>query len=66
MSSYIDTAPLMERTGPRPGHDWRLFTYERLRWAHGEERARQIALGNDKPTNDDLRAWRKLGQRSAA
>lgn len=66
MTSYIDTPPIMERTGPNPGHSWRLFTYERLRWCHGEARARQIATGNDKPTNDDLKAWRNLGQRSAA
>lgn len=46
--------------------DWKRFTYERLRWAHGEERARQIALGNDTATQADLRAWRSLGQRSSA
>lgn len=63
MAHYYGTAPYVNGNGEM---DWRLFTYERLRWAHGDERARQIALGNDRATQDDLRAWRNLGQRSAA
>lgn len=46
--------------------DWKFFTWERLRWAHGDERARQIAMGNDTATKRDIEAWRNLGQRSAA
>lgn len=56
MSSYQDRIDI----------NWKLFTWERLRWAHGDERARAITLGKDPATQSDIKAWRELGQRSAA
>lgn len=35
---------------------------ERLRWAHGPERARDIMDGTDAAANADLKAWKNLGR----
>lgn len=45
----------------RPRHDQ---TAERLRWAHGEERAAQILAGRDPATQTDITAWRRIGARA--
>ena len=60
-SSYINTPPEATPHG-EPGHDWQAHTFDRLRWAHGENRARAIAMGIDPATNADLKAWRELGR----
>lgn len=41
------------------------LTAERLRWAHGEERAAQIIAGSDWWTKHDTAAWRRLCARAA-
>lgn len=35
---------------------------DRLKWAHGPERARDIMEGTDAATNADLKAWNGLGR----
>lgn len=35
---------------------------DRLRWAHGPERAREIMAGKDAAANADLKAWKNLGR----
>lgn len=35
--------------------------HERLRWAHGDERAATIMAGNDPQTNADVERWNRLG-----
>ena len=34
---------------------------DRLKWAHGPERAREIMAGTDANANADLKAWNSLG-----
>lgn len=43
-------------------YDWHAHTHDRLRWAHGDQRAADIVLGRDAATNADLKAWRELGR----
>jgi hypothetical protein len=38
----------------------------RLVWQYGELRTRQIMLGQDDASEDDLLAWRRLGRRRVA
>jgi hypothetical protein len=42
---------------------WPEYTYRRLAWLYGPERAHAIELGTDTRTNADLAAWRRLGDR---
>ncbi len=66
MTTYIDSKPQHGWLGTvrfnlDDGHDWRLFTLERLRWQYGVDRAARIVTGNDPATQADLAAWRRLG-----
>lgn len=37
---------------------------DRLRWAHGAERAEKIIAGHDEKSNADIAAWKRLCDRS--
>jgi len=60
MSSYIDS-PFNESNVC-----WRDFTWQRLVWFYGYDRAHQIDKGNDPDTQADLARWSALGRRAAA
>lgn len=46
--------------GPPATGAYDVETAERLTWAHGAERARQIIAGHDPATQADLAAWRRI------
>lgn len=55
---------------PRPKsfgfHDirmnWYDYTYARLAWLYGEDRAWAITRRQDEATNADIEAWERLGR----
>ena len=55
--SYID-AP--QRSYGRLS--WEDFTFMRLCWLYGPERAVAIIRGEDAAMNEDVRAWRRFGR----
>lgn len=63
--TYIDSSPQVRRWGEiSEGHLWGAHTFDRLAWQYGPERAQQIRAGRDQQTNEDLAAWRRLGERA--
>lgn len=60
-TSYLDT-PEAVWAGRifYTGHYWDAFTFSRLEWLYGKERARAITAGRDPAANADLAKWNKL------
>jgi hypothetical protein len=65
VSSYISSLPTGSYDKYDEGHSWLRHTYSRLAWLYGHERAFRIMVGKDEQANADLKAWRRLGRRSA-
>lgn len=66
--TYIDhcAGPVGDVQSTDVIHSWRDFTYRRLAWLYGEQRAYQIYSGRDPETQADIAAWNALGGRHAA
>ncbi len=63
-STYIDGDPDRELYSPcgqvcQP-FSWAAFTFNRLEWLYGAQRARAITSGRDPATNTDLAKWNNL------
>lgn len=53
-------AALKPAVQPQPAETYDTYTRERLRWAHGEQRAALIVAGADPETQCDIEAWSRL------
>lgn len=63
--TYIDSPPQLRRWGMKhPGHLWGAYTFDCLAWQYGPARAQAIRAGRDDQTNQDVAAWRKIGERA--
>lgn len=64
--TYIDTPPSDRPWNPYPGFFWGAFTFDRLAWLYGPQRAQAMRAGRDPATNADIEAWNRLGRKVAA